>query len=311
MFREEFREPRAALDEWEMPVGERADACGCCREMVEGCDASARGDAWTELPETFEIEVAGLSSRDVRRAPGVDSDAIVHWLSSGKRRASGALQQMSPTTDIRHGPGHQPRAQVSISGNLRRTMDTTVPLVRLTHLLEDFKPLKLIPSSSITFMLGPMLVSVGGCITQGPPSTSTPSSNGMKPLASLSALLVSSGICLAEILSTETRRGAKVVVIHLGSRFLRGTPALGIIANGVACSIVGSWKPILEYNIPAQVENSGDDVLRNDTKIVVLVGNEGAVSPFTPAHFLLQYGRHAEMHLQHGRTAGRNDCRSG
>ena len=62
MFREEFRQPRATLDAWETPVGERADACGacrCCREMVEGCDASARGDAWVGLPETFGIEVAG------------------------------------------------------------------------------------------------------------------------------------------------------------------------------------------------------------------------------------------------------------
>ncbi|PIL26560.1 hypothetical protein GSI_12318 [Ganoderma sinense ZZ0214-1] len=66
MRREEFRRPRAALDAWEVPIGERADACGMCarcRAMLEERDAVARTDAWAVLPETFGIKVAGWGAQ--------------------------------------------------------------------------------------------------------------------------------------------------------------------------------------------------------------------------------------------------------
>lgn len=67
---------------------------------------------------------------------------------------------------------------------------------------------------------------------------------------------------------------------------------LGIIANGVACLVIGSGKLYLKYNppSPSEVFTPGDAVLRTDTDIIVLIGNEGMVRPFTHGQFSLDFG---------------------
>ncbi|KAI1795355.1 hypothetical protein LXA43DRAFT_38544 [Ganoderma leucocontextum] len=64
MLREEFRQHRATLDEWETHITERADdcgVCGYCQKMLKDRDADLRREAWTRLPAIFGIEVAGWS----------------------------------------------------------------------------------------------------------------------------------------------------------------------------------------------------------------------------------------------------------
>ena len=70
--------------------------------------------------------------------------------------------------------------------------------------------------------------------------------------------------------------------------------ALGIIANGVACGVIGSRKLYLKFNPPApsKAYTPGDVLLRTDTNIIVLVGFEGMVRPFTHGRFVLRF---AEM----------------
>ena len=212
---------------------------------------------WYNAPGSYEVAK--------QYGPLAMSD-IFDGLFPARERDPAKILMVDGESGSRYIPVHSPTASLSHIGHLgyllerkagqmpitkifgrvkgeRHTMDVRVTLVRLNHMPDEFDQLKTIRSSSITFALGTVLISIGGCIA---------------------CAFIADWFCFASI-------------------------ALGIIANGVACSVIGSGKLTLKHNIPAQVESPGDIVLRGDTEIFLLIGSEGAVSPFTRAHFVLQY----------------------
>ena len=120
-----------------------------------------------------------------------------------------------------------------------------VTFVRLSRIpLRKFNKLKLASSSyGITFAIGTILISIGGCIA---------------------CALIADWFSFASI-------------------------ALGIIANGVAGLVIGSGELYLKHNPPAQVDTPGDVLLMTDTDIIILVGSEGVVSPFTRGRFDVRF----------------------
>ncbi|TBU28369.1 hypothetical protein BD311DRAFT_611591, partial [Dichomitus squalens] len=80
-----------------------------------------------------------------------------------------------------------------------------------------------------------------------------------------------------------------VVCALVADWFCFASIALGIVANGSACYVIGSGKLTFKHHSPAKGAPPGDGVLKGDTEVVVLIGNEGAVSAFTRGRFLLQY----------------------
>lgn len=84
--------------------------------------------------------------------------------------------------------------------------------------------------------------------------------------------------------------GGCIACALIADWFCFASIALGIIANGVACSVIGSGKLHLKNNLPSQLYSPGDVLLRSDTDITLLIGNEGSVSPFTRGRFTLRLG---------------------
>ena len=72
--------------------------------------------------------------------------------------------------------------------------------------------------------------------------------------------------------------------------------AVGMLAHGFACSIVGSGK--LNFTRPRAADSSppGDGVLVGDRDIVILIGPGSAINTITRGRFFLEYGGEEKAH---------------
>ena len=84
--------------------------------------------------------------------------------------------------------------------------------------------------------------------------------------------------------------GACVLCALVADWFCFASIAVGIVAHGSACYIIGSGKLTFKHPKPAPDAPPGDGVLKGDKDVVILVGDEGAVNAFTRGRFRLQYG---------------------
>lgn len=87
--------------------------------------------------------------------------------------------------------------------------------------------------------------------------------------------------------------GACLLCAFVGDWFCFTSIAVGIVAHGLACFVIGSGKLTLRHPKPAMKAPPGDGVLKGNKAWVILVGAEGAVNVFTRGHFLLHYGADA------------------
>ena len=83
---------------------------------------------------------------------------------------------------------------------------------------------------------------------------------------------------------------ACVVCALVADWFCFASIAVGIIAHGSACYVIGSGKLTFTHPIPAEDAPCGDGVLKGDGVVVILLGAEGAVNAVTRGRFHLQYG---------------------
>ncbi|EJF60292.1 hypothetical protein DICSQDRAFT_171254 [Dichomitus squalens LYAD-421 SS1] len=87
-----------------------------------------------------------------------------------------------------------------------------------------------------------------------------------------------------------TSVGTCVLCALVGDWFCFGSIALGIIANGLACLIIGSGQLTFTHHTPAEDAPPGDGVLSGVGGLVVLLGEEGAVNCITRGRYHLRYG---------------------
>lgn len=84
--------------------------------------------------------------------------------------------------------------------------------------------------------------------------------------------------------------GACVLCALVADWFCFASIAVGIVAHGLACYVIGSGKLTFQHPTPADKAPRGDGVLKVENALVVLIGVEHAVNAFTRGHFGLQYG---------------------
>ncbi|PIL26460.1 hypothetical protein GSI_12218 [Ganoderma sinense ZZ0214-1] len=84
--------------------------------------------------------------------------------------------------------------------------------------------------------------------------------------------------------------GACVLCALVADWFCFASIAVGIVAHGLACYVIGSGRLTFQHPKPALNAPPGDGVLKAENALVVLVGPESAVNAFTRGHFRLQYG---------------------
>ena len=101
-----------------------------------------------------------------------------------------------------------------------------------------------------------------------------------------SSLGVSAFYALAPILVSI---GGCVVCALVADWYCFASILLGILANGLACFVIGSGNLTFVHHKPADEAPRGDGVLIGDSEIVILIGHEGAVNTFMRGHFQLQY----------------------
>ncbi|RPD72416.1 hypothetical protein L226DRAFT_537218 [Lentinus tigrinus ALCF2SS1-7] len=66
--------------------------------------------------------------------------------------------------------------------------------------------------------------------------------------------------------------------------------ALGILASGIACLVIGSGTLTFNHPKPAKGAPRGDGILVNEDGVIVLRGDEAAVNSLTRGRFTLEYG---------------------
>ncbi|TFK82428.1 hypothetical protein K466DRAFT_578176 [Polyporus arcularius HHB13444] len=66
--------------------------------------------------------------------------------------------------------------------------------------------------------------------------------------------------------------------------------ALGILASGIACLVIGSGTLTFSHPKPAKGAPRGDGILVHDGGVIVLRGEEAAVNSLTRGRFTLEYG---------------------
>ncbi|TBU24888.1 hypothetical protein BD311DRAFT_855495 [Dichomitus squalens] len=133
----------------------------------------------------------------------------------------------------------------------------------------------------------------------------------------------------ARLFGLEGKEGAQFLAVHSGSNFARtghlaylhqeegvwagsvlcalvadwfcfASIALGILANGLACFVIGSGNLTFAHHKPAGKAPPGDGVLMGESDVVVLIGKEGAVNTFTRGHFQVEYrNQHVEQSKAH------------
>ncbi|PIL33956.1 hypothetical protein GSI_03664 [Ganoderma sinense ZZ0214-1] len=83
--------------------------------------------------------------------------------------------------------------------------------------------------------------------------------------------------------------GGCVLCALVADWFAFASIAIGIVAHGFACCVIGSGK--LEFVLPKLVwPGPGNGVLNGDENMVILIGPEGAVNAVTRSRFRLRYG---------------------
>ena len=75
----------------------------------------------------------------------------------------------------------------------------------------------------------------------------------------------------------------------LADWFCLASIALGVVANGSACFLIGSGELKFAHHLPVGETPPGDGVLKGDSDLVVLIGEEGTVNTFMRGRFHLQY----------------------
>ncbi len=104
-----------------------------------------------------------------------------------------------------------------------------------------------------------------------------------------------SGTGLLAIIPIAASVGACVMCALLSDWFSFASIALGIIASGSACFVLGSGKLMFKHHAPAKGAPPGDGILKADEGVVVLRGQEGAVNSLTRGRFFLRYQpRHSQ-----------------
>ncbi|PIL35277.1 hypothetical protein GSI_02002 [Ganoderma sinense ZZ0214-1] len=98
-----------------------------------------------------------------------------------------------------------------------------------------------------------------------------------------------SGTGLLAVLPISASVGACVMCALLADWFSFASIALGIIASGGACFVLGSGKLMFKHHVPARGAPPGDGILKDDGGVVVLRGQEGAVNSLTRGRFFLRY----------------------
>ncbi|KAH7923619.1 hypothetical protein BV22DRAFT_569599 [Leucogyrophana mollusca] len=69
---------------------------------------------------------------------------------------------------------------------------------------------------------------------------------------------------------------------------------VGIISNGLACSVIGSGKFTFTHPRPAQGSPAGDGVMFTDRGVIVVKGEEAAVNAITRGQFSLRFASEPE-----------------
>ncbi|EJF62004.1 hypothetical protein DICSQDRAFT_59467 [Dichomitus squalens LYAD-421 SS1] len=80
--------------------------------------------------------------------------------------------------------------------------------------------------------------------------------------------------------------------IFVADWFCLASIALGIVANGLSCFVIGSGNLTFEHHEPAEKAPPGDGVLKGDSDVVLLIGREGAINAFVRGRFTLQFREH-------------------
>ena len=86
--------------------------------------------------------------------------------------------------------------------------------------------------------------------------------------------------------------GACIVCAVVGDRSCSASIAVGIVAHGFACYIIGSGEVTVTYpySVPSPNSPPGDGVLKGDGEWVILLGTQNAVNAITRGRFCIQYG---------------------
>ncbi|TBU27453.1 hypothetical protein BD311DRAFT_760447 [Dichomitus squalens] len=82
--------------------------------------------------------------------------------------------------------------------------------------------------------------------------------------------------------------------IFVADWFCLASIALGIVANGLSCFVIGSGNLTFEHHEPAEKAPPGDGVLKGDSDVVLLIGREGAINAFVRGRFTLQFREHVK-----------------
>ncbi|KAI1797110.1 hypothetical protein LXA43DRAFT_502828 [Ganoderma leucocontextum] len=98
-----------------------------------------------------------------------------------------------------------------------------------------------------------------------------------------------SGTRLLAIIPIAASVGACIMCALLWDWFCFASIALGIMASGSACFVLGSGKLTFKHHIPAKGAPPGDGILKDDSGVVLLRGQEGAVNSLTRGRFFLRY----------------------
>ena len=98
-----------------------------------------------------------------------------------------------------------------------------------------------------------------------------------------------SGTGLLAIIPIAASVGACIMCALLWDWFSFASIALGILASGAACFVLGSGKLMFKHHVPAKGAPAGDGILKADEGVVVLRGQEGAVNSLTRGRFFLRY----------------------
>ncbi|EJF58592.1 hypothetical protein DICSQDRAFT_90406 [Dichomitus squalens LYAD-421 SS1] len=98
-----------------------------------------------------------------------------------------------------------------------------------------------------------------------------------------------SGSGLLAIIPIAASFTACVICALTWDWFCFASIALGIIASGSACFVLGSGKLTFKHHNPAKGAPPGDGILKGGGGVVVLRGQEGAVNSVTRGRYFLRY----------------------
>ncbi|RDX49628.1 hypothetical protein OH76DRAFT_1350441 [Lentinus brumalis] len=80
-----------------------------------------------------------------------------------------------------------------------------------------------------------------------------------------------------------------VICALVGDWWCFSSIALGILASGIACLVIGSGMLTFHCPQPAKGAPRGDGILADHHRVIVLRGEQGAVNAITRGHFTLEY----------------------